>query len=120
MSNCVQLILYLRGQSSKARAGGRGRLDDDTQGAFHELASGLEEIVVFCFQQTVYTITKVRKRCNLVVTTVNRVIFAPSNFRPSLHLQTVSPRLEFAQTVVFKERYKIEILEIVPRLNFAR
>uniref|UniRef100_K1RD97 Ras-associating and dilute domain-containing protein n=1 Tax=Magallana gigas TaxID=29159 RepID=K1RD97_MAGGI len=58
MSNCVQLILYLRGQSSKARAGGRGRLDDDTQGAFHELASGLEEIVVFCFQQTVYTITK--------------------------------------------------------------
>ncbi|XP_061191277.1 ras-associating and dilute domain-containing protein-like [Saccostrea echinata] len=58
MSNCVQLILYLRGQSSKYRAGGRGGLDDDTQGAFHELASGLEEIVVFCFQQTVYTITK--------------------------------------------------------------
>lgn len=59
MSNCVQLILYLRGQSSRSRAAGRGRLDDDTQGAFYELASGLEEIVVFCFQQTVYTITKV-------------------------------------------------------------
>lgn len=92
MSNCVQIILYLRGQSSKARAGGRGRLDDDTQGAFHELASGLEEIVVFCFQQTVYTITKVRKRCNCIVTTVYKVFFAREIFALLLHLQTVSSR----------------------------
>lgn len=90
MSNCVQLILYLRGQSSKYRTGGRGRLDDDIQGAFQELASGLEEIVVFCFQQTVYTITKVN---------VSRLYFEYAsgcvdvNFSCVVDKENVSPNL---------------------------
>lgn len=58
MSNAVQMILYLRG--------GNFRLDrvnkkaiDDPRNLFSDLATGLEEIVIYCFQQTIYTVTKV-------------------------------------------------------------
>ncbi|KAK3090623.1 hypothetical protein FSP39_013235 [Pinctada imbricata] len=57
MSNCVQLVLFLRSRGLRRRVGRRG-MDDDVQSAFYDLAAGLEEIVVFCFQQSIYTITK--------------------------------------------------------------
>ena len=59
MSNCVQLILFLRKHNFKLPFVGRKLSDDDPQSAFRNLATGLEEIVVFCFQQAIYAITKV-------------------------------------------------------------
>lgn len=58
MSNCVQLILFLRKHNFKLPFVGRKLSDDDPQSAFRNLATGLEEIVVFCFQQAIYAITK--------------------------------------------------------------
>ena len=59
MANCVQLILFLRKHNFKLPFVGKRCSDDDPQSAFRNLASGLEEIVVFCFQQAIYAITKV-------------------------------------------------------------
>lgn len=43
-----------------------------------------------------------------LISTVNRVNFAPGNFRP-LHLQTVLPRLEFAHTQLCLKRDSVGI-----------
>ncbi|OWF53328.1 ras-associating and dilute domain-containing protein-like [Mizuhopecten yessoensis] len=61
ISNCVQLILYLRADNFRLPRTSVTRgspLDSDVHAAFRDLATGLEEIVVFCFQQSIYTITK--------------------------------------------------------------
>ncbi|XP_033736728.1 ras-associating and dilute domain-containing protein-like [Pecten maximus] len=61
ISNCVQLILYLRADNFRLPRTSVTRgspLDHDVRTAFRDLATGLEEIVVFCFQQSIYTITK--------------------------------------------------------------
>jgi len=61
MSNGVQLILYLRDnnfQMNRSR-GHKSSPGVDMKTAFHELAAGIEEVVIFSFQQTIYTITKV-------------------------------------------------------------
>ncbi|XP_069124217.1 ras-associating and dilute domain-containing protein-like [Argopecten irradians] len=61
ISNCVQLILYLRADNFRLPRTSVTRgspLDNEVHAAFRDLATGLEEIVVFCFQQSIYTITK--------------------------------------------------------------
>ncbi|XP_060076128.1 ras-associating and dilute domain-containing protein-like [Ylistrum balloti] len=61
ISNCVQLILYLRADNFRLPRTSVTRgspLDNEVHSAFRDLATGLEEIVVFCFQQSIYTITK--------------------------------------------------------------
>ncbi|XP_045211563.2 ras-associating and dilute domain-containing protein-like [Mercenaria mercenaria] len=70
ISNCVQLLLFLkhtfqlpelplsdrgsvRGRDDKA-----SRKEENAKHALGQLVTGLEEIIMFCFQQCVYTITK--------------------------------------------------------------
>ncbi|KAL4240013.1 hypothetical protein ACF0H5_000808 [Mactra antiquata] len=70
ISNCVQLLLFLKHtfqlpeitapekDSCRGRSEKGIRKDDNAKHALGQLITGLEEIVMFCFQQCVYTITK--------------------------------------------------------------
>ncbi|XP_052820979.1 ras-interacting protein 1-like [Mya arenaria] len=70
ISNCVQLLLFLKHTfqlpevplperaSEGARADRKSRKDENAKHALGQLVTGLEEIIMFCFQQSVYTITK--------------------------------------------------------------
>ena len=84
ISNCVQLLLFLKhtfqlpeltttetrtgiGYTEKSPRKEHGkqpspRKEDSAKHAMAQLVTGLEEIIMFCFQQSVYTITKVRIR----------------------------------------------------------
>ncbi|KAJ8319217.1 hypothetical protein KUTeg_004308 [Tegillarca granosa] len=53
----VSMILYLRGGNFKLDRANKKAIDDP-RNLFSDLATGLEEIVVYCFQQTIYTVTK--------------------------------------------------------------
>ncbi|XP_060583806.1 ras-associating and dilute domain-containing protein-like [Ruditapes philippinarum] len=70
ISNCVQLLLFLKHTfqlpelplSDRGSARGRdektAKKEENAKHAFGQLVTGLEEIIMFCFQQCVYTITK--------------------------------------------------------------
>lgn len=66
ISNCVQLLLFLKHTfhlpevtlSDRGRDDRKSRKEDNVKHAHGQLVTGLEEIIMFCFQQCVYTITK--------------------------------------------------------------
>jgi len=67
ISNCVQLLLFLKhsfhleNQTGVVEhEDGRSNVKEDcAQHSLAQLITGLEEIIMYCFKQCVYTITKV-------------------------------------------------------------
>ena len=88
MANCVQLILFLRKHNFKLPFVAKKSTEDDPHSAFRNLATGLEEMVVFCFQQAIYAITKVcfifslNTNCcfGLVILRWQSILLEPYNF----------------------------------------
>ncbi|KAK3590954.1 hypothetical protein CHS0354_034526 [Potamilus streckersoni] len=67
ISNCVQILLFLKNTFQLPElpppdpqvSGSLGsKKDDPANSSLAQLTTGLEEIIMFCFQQSVYTITK--------------------------------------------------------------
>ncbi|KAH3869879.1 hypothetical protein DPMN_033052 [Dreissena polymorpha] len=72
ISNCVQLLLFLkhtfqlpemdtvseRGATKGRQNDRKSKKEENAKHALGQLVTGLEEIIMFCFQQSVYTITK--------------------------------------------------------------
>ena len=63
ISNCVQLLLFLKHTfqlPAPEPADISSGKEDNVKHSLGQLITGLEEIIMFCFQQCVYTITKVK------------------------------------------------------------
>ena len=93
VSNCVQLLLFLkhtfqlpelpetrheeksprREQCSNTRLSSPRR-EDSAKHAMAQLVTGLEEIIMFCFQQSVYTLTKVREWLKVSNADISRTV----------------------------------------------